>query len=229
MQISGKELSKTLFENLQQNDFLEGLSKYQHVDDSFEFINQTAEFSYRLGGRFLYHNEGYELDNFFQIIQINEIESFIATILTDSGLKHVSNGTFIRDTKIRERTDSFKKLSNLRITYDNFNEFKELMTLGLNNTIVPFFIEFSNTKMVAEYVNNVNFGDLINSAIMGEYPSNYFKAIYLFKKYGFEQKFEEYLKNLAMWIEEDKSDPNYGHMYENYKNGFENLIDKLKN
>ena len=227
MQVNSKTLTNILCEILQQNDFFEGVRLLTHVDDSFEFVKQVTGTTFRLGGRFLYHVDGYELNNFFQIIQVDEIESFVEPILTENGLKHNSNDTFILGTKMREDTDVFKRIWDLRINDSRLTEFKELLTKCVNETIVPFCIEYANTEKITKTIENVDFAELINSELRGEYPSNYFKAIYLFDKYGLEHKRKDYLKNLALWIEEDKSDPNYGHLYENYKNGYKDLKERL--
>lgn len=201
----------------------------QH-DGSFLFTKSAEEGTLIIGGQFILGHPNYRLQNFYQAISLDETENFLAPILSqfELGSKEDSPHTILLTDEVGRNRATFSLVSNLKCDISEPVEFGERLEKYCLDSIIPFFRDFTSTKKCYDYSKRIEFEEIINSAIRGEYPTNIYKVFYLEHKHGDQSRLTGLYEKLATWNEEDKSDPNYGHLYDKYVGSFNLLKEQLK-
>jgi hypothetical protein len=166
-------------------------------------------------------------------VSIQSIGAFLTHAKLESFIKPIAKQNDLPYNKLITRTMTYsasdpklyRKLTLEEVS--GFEAYRKLLQEFVLKEIIPFFESRSTIEGLGDYVLQHPFDNIINIGLGGEYPVNVLKAITIAKWCGSEAKYEEYIKGLQTWIDEDRNDPNYAKMCDAYQGALDELKSKL--
>lgn len=157
-------------------------------------------------------------------LRIEKVERLLESIAVKNKLKYNYDFQHTITAGIRNK-ELYKTITSGKLEIDVF---KELFNNYLVEEITPFFMTRGSLDGLGNFILQHDIDKISNIGLGGEYPANVLKAITIAKLCRNEPRYQEYIKGFQCWIDEDRNNPNYAKMCDDYQGALNDLKDILE-